>query len=165
MCKVELITNKGRIVLELFKEKAPITVKNFIDYVEEGFYDGLLFHRIIDNFMIQAGGFTADGQYRSGRESIKNEADNGLSNEIGTIAMARTNDPHSASSQFFINVANNTFLNYQNSSNWGYCVFGKVIDGMEIVNSAKTVATGINRETGMSDWPKENIIIESAKLI
>ncbi len=165
MYKVVLETNKGKIVLELCEDKAPVTSKNFIDYVEEGFYDGLVFHRVIDNFMIQGGGLTADGQHRNGRDAIKNEADNGLSNEIGTIAMARTNDPHSATSQFFINVANNTFLDYQNSSNWGYCVFGKVIEGMDVVNNIKSVNTGVNPRTQMGDWPKEDIIIESAKLI
>jgi peptidyl-prolyl cis-trans isomerase B (cyclophilin B) len=165
MYKVALNTNKGKIVLELWEDKAPITTKNFVDYVEEGFYDGLVFHRVIDNFMIQGGGLTAEGHHREGRDPIKNEADNGLSNEIATIAMARTNDPHSATSQFFINVADNTFLNYQNTSNWGYCVFGKVIEGLDVVNSIKSVATGINPKTQMGDWPKEDIIIESAKIL
>jgi peptidyl-prolyl cis-trans isomerase B (cyclophilin B) len=165
MKKVEMNTNKGIIVLELWEDKAPKTVKNFIDYVEEVFYDGLVFHRVISNFMIQGGGFTASAEHRDGREAIENEADNGLSNEVGTIAMARTNDPHSASSQFFINVANNTFLNYQNSSNWGYCVFGKVIEGMDVVNTIKDIPTGQNRVTYMGDWPKEDIIINSAKVI
>jgi len=165
MQKVIMETNKGSIVLELWSDKAPQTVKNFIDYVEEGFYDGLVFHRVINNFMIQGGGFNASGQHLQGREAIKNEANNGLSNEIGTIAMARTNDPHSATSQFFINVANNTFLNYQNSSNWGYCVFGKVIEGMDVVNTIKDTPTGQHKVTQMGDWPKEDIIIISAKVI
>lgn len=165
MYKVALETSKGKIILELWADKAPETTKNFIDYVEEGFYDGLVFHRVIDNFMIQGGGFTPEGEHRSGRDTIMNEADNNLSNEIGTIAMARTNDPHSATSQFFINVANNTFLNYQNKNNWGYCVFGKVIEGMEVVNSIKGVRTGVNQKTYMGDWPIEDIVIHSAKLI
>ncbi|MBI9032758.1 peptidylprolyl isomerase [bacterium] len=165
MSRVAMETNKGTIVLELWRDKAPQTVQNFIDYVEEGFYDGLVFHRVIDNFMIQGGGFTSSGDHRHGREAIKNEADNGVSNEIGTIAMARTNDPHSATSQFFINVANNTFLDYQSKANWGYCVFGKVTEGLEVVNAIKAVATSQNPKTQMGDWPKEEIIISSAKLI
>lgn len=165
MNKVIMETSKGSIVIELWSDKAPQTVKNFIDYVENGFYDGLVFHRVISNFMIQGGGFTASGEHRDGKKAIKNEADNGVSNEIGTIAMARTNDPHSATSQFFINVANNTFLNYQNSSNWGYCAFGKVVEGMDIVEAIKEVPTGQNRATSMSDWPKEDIVIISAKMI
>ena len=165
MYKVAMETNKGTIVIELWSEKAPQTVKNFVDYVEEGFFDGLVFHRVIDNFMIQGGGFTPTGEHRHGREAINNEANNGLSNEVGTIAMARTNDPHSASSQFFINVANNTFLDYQNTANWGYCVFGKVVEGMDVVNEIKSVKTGQNPQTKMGDWPKEDIIISTAKVI
>lgn len=158
-------TNRGSIILELWSEKAPQTVKNFIDYVEAGFYDGLVFHRVINNFMIQGGGFTASGQEREGKATIKNEADNGVSNVSGTIAMARTNAPHSASNQFFINVADNTFLDYQDTSNWGYCVFGKVIEGMEVVNAIKEVSTGQNSKTYMGDWPQEDILIISAKTI
>ncbi len=164
MKRVVMDTNKGTIEIELWSDKAPETVQNFIDYVEEGFYDGLVFHRVIDNFMIQGGGFTQSGEHRNGREAIKNEAHNKVSNEVGTIAMARTNDPHSATSQFFINVANNTFLDYQNSSNWGYCVFGKVIEGMEVVNAVKSIPTRKHHVTGMADWPKEDIIITSAKV-
>jgi len=115
--------------------------------------------------MIQGGGFTPSGEHREGREAIKNEADNKLSNEVGTVAMARTNDPHSATTQFFINVADNTFLDYQNSSNWGYCVFGKVVEGMDVVNQIKSVKTGRNKVTQMGDWPLEDIVINSVKLV
>lgn len=157
-------TSRGKIIIELWADKSPLTVKNFVDYVEEGFFDGLVFHRVIDNFMIQGGGFTPSGEHREGREAIRNEADNKLSNEVGTVAMARTNDPHSATTQFFINVADNTFLDYQNSSNWGYCVFGKVIEGMDVVNQIKSVKTGRNKVTQMGDWPLEDIVINSAKM-
>lgn len=157
-------TSRGTIIIELWADKSPLTVKNFVDYVEEGFFDGLVFHRVIDSFMIQGGGFTPSGEHREGREAIKNEADNKLSNEVGTVAMARTNDPHSATAQFFINVADNTFLDYQNSSNWGYCVFGKVVEGMDVVNQIKSVKTGRNKVTQMGDWPLEDIVINSAKM-
>lgn len=165
MQKVIMETNKGKIVIELMGDKSPLTVKNFVDYVEEGFFDGLVFHRVIDSFMIQGGGFTPDGSHKDGKSPIRNEANNGLSNEIGTLAMARTNDPHSATAQFFINVADNTFLDYQDSSNWGYCVFGKVTEGMDVVNQIKGVKTGRNRATQMGDWPIEDIIIVSARTI
>lgn len=164
MQKVIMNTSRGKIIIELWADKSPLTVKNFVDYVEEGFFDGLVFHRVIDNFMIQGGGFTPSGEHREGREAIRNEADNKLSNEVGTVAMARTNDPHSATTQFFINVADNTFLDYQNSSNWGYCVFGKVIEGMDVVNQIKSVKTGRNKVTQMGDWPLEDIVINSAKM-
>lgn len=164
MQKVIMNTSRGTIIIELWADKSPLTVKNFVDYVEEGFFDGLVFHRVIDSFMIQGGGFTPSGEHREGREAIKNEADNKLSNEVGTVAMARTNDPHSATAQFFINVADNTFLDYQNSSNWGYCVFGKVVEGMDIVNQIKSVKTGRNKVTQMGDWPLEDIVINSAKM-
>lgn len=164
MQKVIMNTSRGTIIIELWADKSPLTVKNFVDYVEEGFFDGLVFHRVIDSFMIQGGGFTPSGEHREGREAIKNEADNKLSNEVGTVAMARTNDPHSATAQFFINVADNTFLDYQNSSNWGYCVFGKVVEGMDVVNQIKSVKTGRNKVTQMGDWPLEDIVINSAKM-
>lgn len=141
--RVELETSMGRIVLELAPDKAPITVKNFLQYVEDGFYDGTIFHRIIPNFMIQGGGFTAigrEGHKTDGlRDPIKNEAKNGLKNRIGTIAMARTGAPHSATSQFFINVADNDKLDYPSFDGWGYCVFGKVVEGMDVVEQIKNV--------------------------
>jgi len=164
MSKVIIETTKGDFTIEMFPEKAPNTVKNFLRYVEDSFFDGLVFHRIIDGFMVQGGGFTPEGEHKDGRDSIKNEANNGLSNSVGTLAMARTNDPHSASSQFFINIADNTFLDYQNEGNWGYCVFGKVVEGMDVVNEIKSVKTGTNRTTHMPDWPKTNIIIKRAYL-
>lgn len=162
MTNIILETSKGVIKIELWADKAPNTVKNFINYVEDGFYDGLVFHRVISNFMIQGGGFTPEGDHKDGRDSIRNEANNGASNEIGTIAMARTNAPHSASSQFFINVANNTFLNYQSEANWGYCVFGKITEGLDVMNAIKDVPTTVNRTTGMQDWPIEDVIILKA---
>ncbi|WP_026470304.1 peptidylprolyl isomerase [Alkanindiges illinoisensis] len=163
--QVELNTNKGRIVLELNPEKAPKTVANFLSYVKSGHYDGVIFHRVIDNFMIQGGGFDANFKEKPTRDSIENEADNGLTNEEGTVAMARTNAPHSASAQFFINVKNNTFLNHTGKTpqGWGYAVFGKVVEGMDVVNTIKKVKTG-NRGYH-SDVPVEDIVIESAKVI
>lgn len=163
--QVELNTNKGRIVLELNSEKAPVTVDNFLQYVRDGFYDGVIFHRVIDNFMIQGGGFDENFQEKATRDAIENEATNGLSNDIGTIAMARTQAPHSASAQFFINVANNTFLNHsgKTTQGWGYAVFGKVIEGMDVVNAIKGVRTGSRGYH--QDVPLENVVIESAKII
>ena len=152
-------TNKGTIKIELNTEKAPITTKNFIQYVEDGFYDGLVFHRVIDNFMIQGGGFLPDGTQRATREPIVLESDNGLKNEIGTVAMARTNVPDSASSQFFINVNNNEFLN-RGVRDEGYAVFGKVVEGMSVVNEIKTIST--TNKFGQGDWPVEDIIITKA---
>ena len=164
--KVEMKTSLGDIVLELYPDKAPITVENFVNYVNEGFYDGLVFHRVISNFMIQGGGFDEGHKQKSPTQKpIKNEANNGLSNERGTIAMARTNNPHSATSQFFINVKDNLFLDYAGERNWGYCVFGKVISGMEIVDKIKVSETGIDNKTGMRDWPKTEIIIKSMKIV
>ena len=141
---VILHTSMGDITLELNKEKAPATVENFIEYVTDGHYNGTIFHRVIDGFMIQGGGFTADMAQKPTRDPIENEADNGVSNDVGTLAMARTNDPHSATAQFFINVSNNTFLNHSGKSpqGWGYAVFGKVADGMDVVNKIKGVQTG-----------------------
>ena len=161
---VTLETTKGNITIELYPEKAPETVANFIQYVQDGFYDGIIFHRVIPNFMVQGGGFTDDMSEKSTREPIKNEANNGLANENGTIAMARTPNPHSASSQFFINVKDNAFLDFQNETpnGWGYCVFGKVTEGMDVVNSIVAVPTGNH---GMhQDVPVEPIIIMKASV-
>jgi len=163
--KVALNTNKGRIVLELNAEKAPKTVANFVDYVTSGHYNGTIFHRVIDGFMIQGGGFDAKMQQKSTKAPIQNEADNGLRNDIGSIAMARTNDPHSASAQFFINVGNNSFLNHtaKNPQGWGYAVFGKVSEGMDVVNDIKGVPTG---NAGYhQDVPRTPVIIETAEVI
>jgi len=163
--KVEMETSKGKFVIELFPEKAPETVKNFLNYVDTKFYDGTIFHRVIPNFMIQGGGFTSDMKQKSAGAPIKNEADNGLKNERGTIAMARTGDPHSATAQFFINAVNNDFLNHKSKTQqgWGYVVFGKVITGMDVVDAisaAKTVTRGRFR-----DVPAETIEIISARVL
>ncbi len=162
--QVELNTNKGRIVLELNTEKAPKTAANFLEYVRDGFYDGVIFHRVIDGFMIQGGGFDENFKEKATRDAIENEADNGLSNDVGTIAMARTQAPHSASAQFFINVKNNSFLNHtsKTAQGWGYAVFGKVVEGMDVVEAIKGVRTG-NRGYH-ADVPLENVVIESVKL-
>ena len=162
---VQFDTTHGAIVIELNAEKAPVTVANFFDYVESGHYDGTIFHRVIDGFMIQGGGMDADMNEKRTGTPIKNEADNGLKNDIGTIAMARTQDPHSATAQFFINVKNNDFLNYSSPTpqGWGYAVFGKVTDGMDVVNQIKGVATG--RYGYHSDVPSTPIVINSAKVI
>lgn len=159
---VKLQTNFGDITLELNTEKAPITVANFLQYVDNGFYDGTIFHRVIDGFMIQGGGFDAEMNQKATLAEIKNEANNGLGNEQYTIAMARTSAPHSASSQFFINVANNSFLNHtaETSSGWGYCVFGKVTAGTEVIDKIKKVATTNRR--GHQDVPVDNVIIQKA---
>ncbi len=159
---VKLLTNFGEITLELDAAKAPITVANFLQYVDDGFYDGTIFHRVIDGFMIQGGGFDDKMQQKKSADEIKNEADNGLSNDQYTIAMARTSAPHSASNQFFINVGNNDFLNHSapTSSGWGYCVFGKVTAGMDVVDKIKKVATTTRH--GHQDVPVENVIINSA---
>ena len=161
--KVLLETNYGDITLELDKEKAPITVENFLSYVDSGFYDGTIFHRVIDNFMVQGGGFTSDLKQKRTNNPIKNEAKNGLVNEVGTIAMARTNVVDSATAQFFINVNNNDFLNHKGDapSGYGYAVFGKVVEGMPIVNRMKATAT--TTTGGYQDVPKEPIIIKKAK--
>lgn len=163
--QVELNTNKGRIVLELNTEKAPKTAANFLEYVRDGFYDGVIFHRVIDGFMIQGGGFDENFKEKATRDAIENEADNGLSNDVGTIAMARTQAPHSASAQFFINVKNNSFLNHtsKTAQGWGYAVFGKVVEGMDVVEAIKGVRTG-NRGYH-ADVPLENVVIESAIII
>ncbi len=162
---IKLHTSLGVISLELDAEKAPKTVKNFIEYVESGHYNGTIFHRVIDGFMVQGGGMTPDMQQKPTRESIENEANNGLKNERGTIAMARTQAPHSASAQFFINVADNEFLNYRSPDlhGWGYCVFGKVVDGMDVVDKIRAVKTG--RRGFFEDVPNEDIVIERAEVV
>ena len=159
---VTLKTNFGDITLELFEDKAPKTVANFLSYVEEGFFDNTIFHRVINNFMIQGGGFTPDMDQKDTKAPIENEADNGVANEVGTIAMARTQDPHSATAQFFINVNNNDFLNHSGKSvnGWGYCAFGKVIEGMDVVEKIKAVKTG--NHGYHQDVPVEPVIIEKA---
>ncbi|WP_445945291.1 peptidylprolyl isomerase [Shewanella sp.] len=161
---ITLHTSAGDITLQLNNEKAPNTAANFTKYVEEGFFDGTIFHRVIDGFMIQGGGFTEDMTQKTPGAAIKNEANNGLSNRKGTVAMARTSDPHSATAQFFINVGDNTFLDFkaENSQGWGYCVFGEVVEGMDVVEQIKGVATG-NR--GMhQDVPLEAIVINSVSV-
>ncbi|CCQ12431.1 Peptidyl-prolyl cis-trans isomerase PpiB [Pseudoalteromonas luteoviolacea B = ATCC 29581] len=157
---VVLHTNHGEIRLNLFADKAPATVENFLNYAKSGFYDGTIFHRVIDGFMVQGGGFEPGMTQKSVQAPIKNEANNGVSNSVGTIAMARTPDPHSATAQFFINVNNNTFLNFtsETSQGWGYCVFGEVAEGMDIVNQIKGVATGSHGFH--QDVPLEDVIIE-----
>lgn len=158
---VVLKTNFGDIKLELFEEKAPKTVANFLQYVEDGTYNNSIFHRVISNFMIQGGGFAPGMEDKETRAPIENEADNGLSNKIGTLAMARTNDPHSATCQFFINVNDNDFLDFSaaNERGYGYCVFAQVIEGMDVVNNIKGVETS---NAGMhQDVPVEDVIIES----
>ncbi|HXK56618.1 MAG TPA: peptidylprolyl isomerase [Gammaproteobacteria bacterium] len=159
---ITLKTNHGDIVLELDAENAPKTTENFIQYVKEGHFDGTIFHRVIGNFMIQGGGYAAGMKEKPTRAPIENEAKNGLSNLKGTIAMARTMDPHSASSQFFINVADNKFLDYPGQDGWGYCVFGKVTAGMDVVDKLKSVAT--TTRMGHQDVPVEDLIIEKAML-
>jgi len=157
-------TNFGNITLELDAEKAPITVENFVTYVKDGFLDQTIFHRVIPNFMIQGGGFSEDMQQKDTRENIKNEADNGLSNTRGSIAMARTPDPDSASSQFFINLKDNDFLNYSapTSQGWGYCVFGEVSEGMDIVDNIAQVAT--TNRMGHGDVPVEPVIMTKVSI-
>ncbi len=162
---IKLTTNFGDIVLELFADKAPVTAANFEEYVKSGHYDGTIFHRVINGFMIQGGGFTADMEQKDTRDPIKNEANNGVSNTNYTVAMARTMDPHSASAQFFINVADNDFLDFKSESTqgWGYAVFGAVVEGKEIVDRIKTVRTGRN---GMhQDVPVDPVVIEKAEVI
>lgn len=160
---VKLETSMGDIVIELNEEAAPITVKNFLQYIEEGFFDGTIFHRVIPDFMIQGGGFTADMVEKQTHAPITNEAANGLKNQRGTIAMARTNDPDSATSQFFINHKDNDFLNYAGQSKPGYAVFGKVVEGLEIVDKIAAVKTA--RKGPHSDVPVEAVVIKSAKLV
>ena len=166
MSKVKLTTNHGDIVIELNAEKAPITVANFIEYVNAGHYTNTVFHRVIKGFMIQGGGFEPGmNEKRDKRASIQNEADNGLKNAKYTIAMARTMEPHSASAQFFINASDNDFLNHsgKNVQGWGYAVFGEVIEGREVVDAIEKVATG--SKAGHQDVPKEDVIIEKAEIV
>ena len=162
---VELETTMGNIVIELNQEKAPNTVANFLEYVKSGHYDGTIFHRVIDGFMIQGGGMDANMKEKSTNAPIQNEADNGLKNEVGTIAMARTSDPHSATAKFFINVKDNSFLNFsgKNPQGWGYAVFGKVTEGMDIVNKIKGVPTG--KYGFHADVPTTPVVITHAKVI
>ena len=161
---IVLRTNMGEIKLELDHEKAPKSAENFEKYVKDGLYEGVIFHRVIDNFMIQGGGMTPDMKEKTTRSPIDNEADNGLKNEKGTIAMARTQDPHSASSQFFINVSDNEFLNHSSKSTqgWGYAVFGKVVDGMDVIEKIKAVKT--TKRKGHQDVPAEDVVIEKAEI-
>ncbi len=162
---VILHTNHGAITLELFEDEAPQSAANFLQYARDGHYDGTLFHRVIPNFMIQGGGFDTDFQQKPTRDPIENEADNGLANERGTLAMARTNDPHSATSQFFINVTDNEFLNHRSKASgqtWGYAVFGRVVDGMDVVEAIRQVDTG--RRGMHQDVPVEDVIIERVEI-
>ena len=162
---VKLHTNHGDITLQLDAEKAPITVKNFLDYAASGFYDGTIFHRVIDGFMLQGGGFEAGMKQKPTQATIQNEAANGLKNDNYTVAMARTSDPHSATAQFFINVADNNFLNYTapNNQGYGYCVFGKVVEGKEVVDAIRKVKTG---NSGMfQNVPQEDVIITRVEVL
>lgn len=161
--KVKLQTTMGNIVIELNKEAAPVTTKNFFRYVQEGFYDGTIFHRVIPDFMIQGGGFTEDMAKKKTHPPIVNEAGNGLKNDRGTVTMARTSDPDSATAQFFINHTNNDFLNYIDDNNPGYAVFGKVIEGMETTDKIAAVKTATRM--GMDDVPVEPIVIKAATVI
>ena len=162
---VKLHTNHGDITLQLEAEKAPITVKNFLDYAASGFYDGTIFHRVIDGFMLQGGGFEAGMKQKPTQAAIQNEAANGLKNDNYTVAMARTSDPHSATAQFFINVADNNFLNYTapNNQGYGYCVFGKVVEGKEVVDAIRKVKTG-NSGT-FQNVPQEDVIITRVEVL
>ncbi|NLZ79656.1 MAG: peptidyl-prolyl cis-trans isomerase [Gammaproteobacteria bacterium] len=162
---IKLHTNHGVITLKLFADKAPETVANFIQYVKDGHYDNTIFHRVISNFMVQGGGFDVNMKELKTRESIKNEANNGVSNKVGTVAMARTMDPHSASAQFFINVNDNEFLDHSapTTQGWGYAVFGEVVDGFDVVTAIKSVKT--TSKNGHQDVPAEEVIIEKAEFI
>lgn len=162
---IHMQTNYGTLVLELFPDKAPKTVANFLQYVQDRFYDGTLFHRVIDNFVIQGGGYGPGMTQKVPRAPIENEANNGLRNSRGTIAMARASDPHSATSQFFINVVDNDFLNYTapTPAGWGYCVFGRVVDGMHVVDRIKGVPTGTR--LGFRDVPLTDVLIERVQLV
>lgn len=163
--RVLMKTTYGDMTLELDAEKAPQTVANFLEYAKNGFYDGTIFHRVIDNFMIQGGGFDADMRQKPTEAPIENEADNGLKNDRGTIAMARTMDPHSATAQFFINVKDNDFLNHsgKNMQGWGYAVFGRVIEGDAVIEKIRAVETG--NVAGHQDVPKETVAIESITIL
>ena len=159
---IKLHTNHGVIALELDADKAPKTVANFVAYAEAGHYDGTIFHRVINGFMIQGGGFEPGMKQKPTREPVENEAKNGLKNARGSIAMARTSDPHSASAQFFINVGDNGFLDYPGQDGWGYCVFGKVVEGMDVVEKIKNVKTG--RSGFHQDVPAEDVVITRAEV-
>ena len=165
MSRVELTTNFGRIVLELNDAEAPKTVENFLSYVQNGHYDGTIFHRVINGFMAQGGGFTADMKQKPTQAPVQNEADNGLKNTAYTVAMARTSDPHSATAQFFVNVSDNAFLDFtaKNPNGWGYTVFGRVVEGQDVVDQIKVVPTGSSR--GHGDVPTQPVVIEGAKVI
>jgi cyclophilin family peptidyl-prolyl cis-trans isomerase len=160
-----MTTSSGRIVLELYPDKAPKTVANFLAYVRAGHYDGTIFHRVIDGFMIQGGGFSEKFEQRKTRPPVANEADNGLKNALGTLAMARTPDPHSASAQFFINVADNAALDHRAKTDdgWGYCVFGKVIAGMDVVHKIRAARTGARGPFGQNA-PLQNVVIRKARV-
>jgi peptidyl-prolyl cis-trans isomerase B (cyclophilin B) len=162
---IKLHTTLGTITLELDQARAPATAANFLQYARDGFYDGTLFHRVIPNFMIQGGGMEAGMKQKTTRSPIRNEADNGLKNQKGSIAMARTSDPHSATAQFFINLKDNDFLDFRaaNSQGWGYCVFGRVTEGMDVVETIAKVATTSRR--GHQDVPADDVVIERAEVI
>jgi peptidyl-prolyl cis-trans isomerase B (cyclophilin B) len=162
---VRLHTSAGTITIELDEARAPITARNFLDYVGSGFYSDTIFHRVIDNFMVQGGGFERGMKQKSARAPIKNEADNGLSNAPYTVAMARTSEPDSASSQFFINVADNKFLDHKapTEQGWGYCVFGRVVEGRDVIDRIRKVATG--RRGMHDDVPLEDVVIEKAEVV
>jgi len=160
---IRLHTNHGVITLQLDAEKAPLSAANFIEYANSGFYDGTIFHRVMDNFMIQGGGFEPGMKQKPTNAPVKNEAANGLKNEKYTVAMARTSDPHSATAQFFINVSNNDFLDHPGQDGWGYCVFGKVVEGMEVVDAIGKVKTG---NSGFhQNVPKEDVVITKAEVV
>lgn len=165
--RVALHTNMGNIVIELDSAKAPLSAENFLTYVKDGYYNGTVFHRVIDNFMAQGGGYTTDLQPKPTRASIQNEANNGLSNLRGTVAMARTNDPHSANSQFFINLVDNPRLdhvNEQSGMTWGYAVFGKVVEGMDVVDKIRAIPTG-GQGPFRTDVPTQPVVIERAEIL
>ena len=162
--QIVISTSKGDIELELYADKAPKTVENFLAYIDEGFYEGTVFHRVINGFMIQGGGFDGDFQRKKTRAPVENEANNGLKNQRGTIAMARTAEPHSATAQFFINHKNNTALDYPSRDGWGYCVFGKVTSGMDVVDEIAKMPTGSNKFI-RRDVPKESIEIRKVTVV
>ena len=164
MSKVRMQTSMGDFVIEVDTEKAPVTAENFLQYVRDGFYDNTVFHRVINGFMVQGGGFEPGMKQKAVREAIENEAGNGLKNEAYTVAMARTSDPHSATAQFFVNVVNNTFLNFRSASpdGFGYCVFGKVVEGRDVVDKIKAVPTG--SRNFHQDVPKEDVVIQKAEI-
>ena len=159
---VSINTTFGHITIEIFSDKAPSTVQNFLDYCKDGFYNGTIFSRVIQGFTIQGGGFDRDMKQKQPRASIQNESDNGLKNTRGTVAMARTNEPHSANSQFFINLSDNDFLNFSDKS-WGYCVFGRVVEGMEVIDQIAGVSTGSAH--GYRDVPVNPIVVESVAVM